>query len=340
MNHRRYRCGRSRVIRRGVTLLEIILALGILIFVSSMTYWFYSSSLETSREGTAAAQKLRLVRIVLDRMATEIRQASAMTVDNWIGIRGEAEAIRLSSYRVPSREQSKELLSTGDKPPPAEYDLTKVEYKIVRHPEILHEDDYEYPLGLARIEIPVPRPAPALTDEELEEGEEEEEEGAEDGAEGDQAGEDGFEEDFGADDSRLDEEIFGDEEESGDPDLGPQIQWDELYAPEIRYLRFCYYDGYKWWDSWDVTGENPLPQLVMVTVGFECHPPFGEELGLDEINEEFCECLNEDPVDCEPLMEDQFSMVVRVSQSDPLFRSRVSRETQAMVQELGEEFEE
>jgi hypothetical protein len=142
------------------------------------------------------------------------------------------------------------------------------------------------------------------------------------------------------DESALDEELFGEERE-GEVDLGPDIQWDELYAPEIRYLRFCYFDGSGWWDTWDVTGENPLPQLVMVTIGFTPRPPFGEDLGLeDRVNDEFCECLLDEALDCIPLADDQFSMVVRVSQADPLFRSRVSRETQALMEELAGEGDE
>ena len=135
----------------------------------------------------------------------------------------------------------------------------------------------------------------------------------------------------------LPDEAFGseEEEEPGDVSLGPDINWEELYAPEIRYLRFCYFDGSSWWDSWDIAGENPLPQLVLVVLGFEPRPPFGQEFGLeDEINEEFCKCLNEEQLECEPLASDQFSMVVRVPQADPLFRSRVSRETQSLVEQL------
>jgi hypothetical protein len=132
----------------------------------------------------------------------------------------------------------------------------------------------------------------------------------------------------------LDEELFGNKDE-GQVDLGPDIQWDELYSPDIRYLRLCYFDGTKWWDAWDVKGENQLPQLVMVTIGFEPRSPFGEQLGLeDKVNDEFCQCLNEESIDCVPLAEDQFSTVVRVSQADPLFRSRVSRETQALMEDL------
>jgi hypothetical protein len=258
--------------------------------------------------------------VVLDRITTEIRQASAMTVDNRVGIRGERERIWLSSYRVPSRELN-EKRSIREEPLPGEYDLTKVEYKIARHPEIFHEDGYELPLGLARIEILIPRPEVVRKSEDSED-------------EGDTTG---AAEDEGAPLETLSSEeleLFEDEEDRRDVGLGPQINWEELYAPEIRYLRLCFYDGHRWWDSWDITGENPLPQLVMVTIGFEPHPACGEEFGLDEVNEEFCECLNEEPVDCEPLADDQFSTVVRVPQGDPLFRSRVSRETQGLVEEL------
>jgi hypothetical protein len=76
--------------------------------------------------------------------------------------------------------------------------------------------------------------------------------------------------------------------------------------------------------------------MVMITIGFEEHPPVDDSMGLDEINEEFCECLSKDPVDCLPLDPDQFSTVVRIAQSDPLFRSRVNRETQSILEDLNQ----
>lgn len=310
--------------RRSVTLLEVVLALGLLGTVSAMTFWFYAESLATNREGTEVARKLRLSRSVLNRITREIRQSASITADNRVGVRGEAERLWLSSYRVPTRSVSRQRVRIGDIAV-AEYDLTKVEYKIVRHPEIEHPDGYEFPLGLARVEIRVPRPAQTV-----------EEDGEGDGEDGDAA----------LDPENIDMVdinalIDGGDQEgrsgTGGATLGPEIQWDELYAPEIRYLRFCFYDGTKWWDTWDVSGDTPLPQLVMVTVGFEPQPPFGEtQLGLGETNEEFCTCLNEDPVDCEPLAPDQLSTVVRLPQSDPLFRSRIARETQSFMEELGE----
>jgi hypothetical protein len=306
------RCDR---VRCGVTLLETVLAIGILVVVSSMTYWFYASTLDASRRGTDEAMHIRLARVVLDRITTELRQAASITVDNRVGVRGEAERLWLSSYRVPTREQSKERLP-NEPPPPPEYDVTKVEYKIARHPEIEHPDGWDLPLGLARVELLIPRPDRVLASE-------------------------AFEEDpllITTDEEMLLTDQFPeDAQEGGDVSLEPDINWEELYAPKIRYLRLCYYDGNKWWDNWQISGESPLPQLVMVTIGFEPHPPFDEELGLDEVNEEFCTCLNEEPVDCVPLADDQFSTVVRVSQADPLFRSRVNRETQALLEELSSE---
>jgi prepilin-type N-terminal cleavage/methylation domain-containing protein len=304
--------------RRGVTLLEILLAMSLLVTLTSMTYWFYSSSMETNQKGTMEADKLRLARVVLDRITTEIRQASSTTAEDRMGIRGEKESIAISTLRVPTKELSKKR-SSREAPPPAEFDLVAVQYKIARHPDILSEDGYELPLGLARVEVLIPRaetPGAAKTNQTKQPAE-----GSTDGA-------------APPEEALLDQLFSEDGAEDEDVSLGPDINWEELYAPEIRFIRFCYYDGYKWWDDWQVAGENPLPQLVQITIGFDSHPPCGEEFGQDKTNEEFCECLNKDPVDCEPLPKDQFSTMVRVTGADPLFRSRVSRESQSVIEQM------
>ncbi len=201
----RWACQRQR----GVTLLEITLAMGLLVLLTSMTYWFYGSSLETRAKGRERAHDLRLVRVVLDRIATEIRQASVITTDNRLGIKGEAERIWLSTLRVPSREVGKDY-SYREQPPPAEYDLVKVEYRIVRHPEILDEEDgYECALGLGRVEHLIPRPDSLETGEALED--------------------DGglFIEPIG-DEGTIEDQFFEDlyeDEQTGDVGLGPDIDW-------------------------------------------------------------------------------------------------------------------
>ena len=302
--------------RRAMTLLEVVLAVSLLVLLFSMTYWFYAGVLRTREESTDDAAKLRLVRTVLDRMVNEIRQTAVQTAGQ-PGIHGTADHIWLSTVRSPTFSR----VGWADEAPRpvGEYDLTKVEYKIARHPEVLTEEGWEEPLGLARVEINVPRPdTSGLVDSR---GKEKQVIGGEEGEE--QA-------------RRLAEEELLDQlqAETSSADIGPQINWEELYAPEIRYLRFCYFDGHAWWDDWQITGDNPLPQLVMVTIGFDGHAPCGEEFGQDKPNEEFCECLNKDPVDCEPLPRDQFSTMVRVTGADPLFRSRVSRESQSVIEQM------
>ena len=202
------RRARPTVRRRGMTLLEVSLAMGLLILLSSMTYWFYASALKTRKTETETARKLRLARVTLDRIAGEIRQASAISAAGRVGIRGEAERIWLSSLRLPTKDMTLRT-SFSDAPPPPQTDLIKVEYKIARHPEILDDDGYELALGLARVEINVPR---------------------KDSAESGAAFKDKrlvVEEPIPGDDQELDpaldDDAFYDEEESaGDVDLGPE----------------------------------------------------------------------------------------------------------------------
>lgn len=314
---------RSEFQRRALSLLEVVLSLSLLVILSSITYWFYSSAMRTRERDIQMADKIRLARVLLDRMSHEIRQATIETSDGGVGIVGDMESIRISSLRIPGREIADTRFERTEEPA-AEYDLVTVEYRIARHPDILHpEEGYEFPLGLARVEQRIPRPedpSAAPADESVL-----------------QTGEDGS---IGLDPAVLDSMFGGSESLEEDNSMETEVNWQELYSQEIRYLRFCYYDGTSWWDDWHITGENPLPQLVLATIGFEAHPPCGDEFGQDEDNVEFCECLNRDPPDCRPLKPDQISTTVRVTHADPLFRSRVSREGQAMAQEATQQSEE
>ncbi len=300
--------------RRGLSLLEVVLSLSILVLLSAMTYWFYSSAIRTRERDVQLADKIRLARVLLDRMAHEIRQATIHTADGGVGIDGDKESIRISSLRVPGREIADTRFERTEEPS-AEYDLVTVEYHIARHPDVLDpEQGYEYPLGLARVEQRIPRPEqPGVppADELIQQ---------------DETGK------ITLNQAAMDSMLGGSTTDKKE-NLETEVNWQELYSQEIRYLRFCYYDGKSWWDDWHINGENPLPQLILATIGFEAHPPCGEEFGQDEYNIEFCTCLNRDPPDCRPLHSDQISMTIRVTHADPLFRSRVSREGQNMAEQ-------
>lgn len=98
---------------------------------------------------------------------------------------------------------------------------------------------------------------------------------------------------------------------------------EELYAPEIKFLEVYYFDGARWWDKWELTQGNTLPQMIQVTVGFIPELPDAEK--IDVVDEDFLK--NED--DLEPLAEDRYSVMVRLPQADLFFGSRMSREASA-----------
>jgi hypothetical protein len=237
-------------------------------------------------------------------------------------MRGEPERIWFSTIRLPATEYARAGLVMSRPPEQVyEFDQVKIEYKIARHPDI-KIDGFEAPLGLTRIEITVPRKDSAETGEAFqEEGQgfgDQTEFGGDAPPEGDQAPQDPVEGDAAF-------------------DVEDEIQWSEIYSQQIRFLRFCYFDGKSWWDRWDVSGENPLPQLIQVTVGFDPHPAFGGDVPLTQEEEEFCTCMN-DPVDvrdCAPLSPDRYTMIIRLQQADMFFRSRVTRESQALLEDLG-----
>lgn len=310
--------------RSGLTLLEVVLSMGLLVLVSAMTFWFYASVLETRERETERARTFRLARVVVGQIADELRQATAIAIGSASGASGGPEHIRIATLRVPAKDLLRRR-SILDEDKEGESDLVVTEYRIARHPDIVHEDGYELPLGLARLEFKLPR-SPA---EERGAGDRGGEESGE--AFGLLGGEPGAGEDEFAGEFDFSEET---EDDFGDASLEPDINWEELYAPEIKYLRFCYFDGKTWWDEWELSGGNTLPQLVQVTIGYEGGPPFGEEF-MSQEEEEFCTCMNEDPSDCERLAGDRYSAIVRLPQADALFSSHIQKELSELLKELG-----
>jgi hypothetical protein len=338
----------GRTSHRGLSLLEVVLAMGLLVALSGLTYWFYSSSLASRDGGLRAVGQIHLARTIVDRMATEIRQIAAESQFRDVSVRGEPDRIWITSYRTPGLEMGRwRAGATAVQEPLGEFDIHKVEYKIARHPGVIHQDGFEMPLGLARVELRVPRKDSAETGAAFEDDQSQRGETIEVTTGGRSDGLGGFGdltgggegEAEGAEEGEAGDAVDG---ELNDPEMDTAdedgIQWEELYAPEIRYLRFCYYDGKKWWDDWDIGGEAALPQLIQITVGFEPWAPFGEDSGVDELKKQVvdraCECMNEDPSDCERQPADHYTVVVRIHQADMFFRSRITKESQAVVKEL------
>lgn len=110
-----------------------------------------------------------------------------------------------------------------------------------------------------------------------------------------------------------------------------QIRHD-LWASELVYLEFRYFDGVEWTTKWDVTQGNALPQLVQITVGFE--PLTKQELQDEDLT---TWPLDQYPLGDELPHPDRYTAMVRMPAADRFFSSRLERMGQQFSDQLGVE---
>lgn len=257
-----------------MTLVELILALGLIIFVVSIMFIFYDVSLRTRDYGTRRIVDGNLARVVAERIADEVRSANGFLQGAGPGVNGKERIIRLQTVVLPDKELFVRR-AIQDDPLPAQSDLRQVQYYLAYDYDL----SFEYPdgtvgpepLGLVRREI-----------------------------------------------RTLNQAIVReDQQQSVDLDL---------YAPEMKYLRFRYFDGVDWLDRWDL-GEGPeggmgnsLPQAVEITVGYDpIPPPEEEEEDLDFSESDLLPALPE------VYSPRNYTIVVRLPQADTFFGSRLMR---------------
>lgn len=277
--------GRAR--RRGLTLLEVLLSLALIVMMMSMVFGFYMTVLRVRDEGSQLGQDVQLTRAILERMAEEIRHATDIVPGDGIGFQGTEEKITIVRTRLPENYAYLEFDDTVvSSLPPLQLDLIRVSYELLRDEELVDDEGVPLVHGLWRSEQKRFDPSPDIVV-------------AEDAQ------------------SMV---------ERGDEALPVDIPMPEgeLYAPEIKYLRFQYFDGSEWRDQWQTSGETggldlgkaaasgkvtyALPQAVMITVGRVREDPREKELKKQGSEEE-----EED----ETYHPDRFTVVVHVLQSDP-----------------------
>jgi len=263
---------------RAFTLLEMIISIGLFIFVMSVTFAFYRRSLETREEGASKSRDAQLARVILKRMAKELRQASGFVPGYGTGVYGLEDRIEVNTLVIPDRKLT-EQRTIRDEQLPGQFDLQQIRYYIAWDEENVDTNGYPRALGLARR----------------------------------------------ANRTYLRDVAFRDEEEQATEADAAQLAWkEELYAPEIKFLEFRYFDGARWWDTWELVQGNSLPQIVQITIGFVPVPPESEE--FDVVDEEDVPQSEED---IDPLPDDRYSTFVRLPQADLFFGSRLTREAAA-----------
>lgn len=264
--------------RSGMTLIEVILAMGLITMMAAMMFMFYDVSLRTRDTGMRRMIDGNLARVVALRIAEEIRSANGF-LGKTPGVSGKDRMITLQTVVLTDKNLFNRR-KIQDAAPPAESDIRQVQYYLA------YDQDRSFtypdgtvgpaPLGLVRREIKTLNQAV----------------------------------------------IREDQTESVDLDL---------FAPEMKYLRFRYFDGVEWIDKWDVGDAgggmgNSLPQAIEVTVGYTALPP-KDEKELDLQNKDVLPSLPE------PYSTDTCTVQVRLLQADTFFGSRLMRAQQQPTEE-------
>lgn len=261
--------------RRALTLLELLLALGLMTLVSLLLFSFYDQVLRTREVAKKVVKAGYLARTVAYQIADEIRSANGF-IPNKPGVTGKDHMISIQTVVWPDKKVFKRL-GIEDKPPPAECDIREVQYYLAYDKD---NENYEYadgttgkaPLGLVRREV-----------------------------------------------RTLNQTTLMEKDEKS-------VHLD-LVSPELKYLRFRYYDGVDWVDRWDIglqpEGQlgNSLPQAVEITVGYKETPPPDEDAEKEKEEQE-TELLPSQP---EPYESDTFTIMVRLPQADTFMGSRIMR---------------
>ena len=148
--------------RRGVTLLELVLALGLVVLVAAMMFSFYAVTLRTRERGRIAVNDGFLAQRVAHQIAEEVRACNGFVSSMGPGIAGTDRFISIQYVKFPGKHMLYRRSVTEEKPP-AECDIRQVQYYLGYDREELY-DPFVYPdgtegpkpLGLVRREIKTP----------------------------------------------------------------------------------------------------------------------------------------------------------------------------------------
>jgi len=126
-------CGRRDAIgrRRGLTLLEVVLSIGLTLLLLSGVFGFYMTVLRARDEGTAATRNIKLDRALLMQIAAEIRHATDIVPGDGIGFRGNRHKLTIVKVGMPERYAFDLHDPMQDDLPPAQLDVRRITYELL-----------------------------------------------------------------------------------------------------------------------------------------------------------------------------------------------------------------
>lgn len=267
---------------RGLTLLEVIIAVSLMAVIMAALFLFYWQVLETRKEAAFQSNRTQLARQVLAGLEAELRgtigveQIGFPTTQGEQRLVGDRRSITFLTTAMPDKGQYA-FRRERDEPPPAQHDLRLVSYSLWVDPNNKTDDGQPVVGGIIRTEK-----------------------------------------------KTLNQFVV----EEDDP---LDIRTD-VWAPELGYLEFRYFDGVEWDTVWDITEGNALPQLIQITVGYK-------NITQEELDDND---LQSYPIDEYPFGDatnrpDRYSVIVRLPAADKFFGSRVQRMGKKYSAQLGVE---
>lgn len=267
-------CAARRNRRRALTLLEVLLAIGLMVLVSLLLFSFYDQVMRTRESSLKVTTAGYLAKMVAHQIAEEIRASNGFMSTLGPGVTGKERFISFQTVTLPDRKLFRQR-GIEELPPPAECDIRQVQYYLAYDQD---DENYTYPngttgkapLGLVRREVK----------------------------------------------THFQTALFEKDENSVSLDL---------VSPELKFIRFRYYDGVDWLDRWDLGLQpegkmgNSLPQAIEITVGYQEVPPPEEEEEEDPLKFDLT------PSEPDPYTREAYTIMVRLPQADTFMGSRLMR---------------
>ncbi|MFQ5804872.1 MAG: type II secretion system protein J [Phycisphaerae bacterium] len=291
--------------RHALTLLEVIVAIGLIAMLLGAMLTFFWQVIEVRDTTAEAAERMQIARQVLTRIAAELRgclgheelgfpieqplveeefldefdeieEAPVLAEQQVPLLVGNRRHITFLTTTLPAEHQY-DFFRESEDPPPAQHDLTQLSYWLWVDPEETDENGDPIIGGIVRTE------------------------------------------------KKTLNQFLVDLED-------PLDVRNDLWSHELGYLEFRYFDGVEWSVTWNVTEGNSLPQLIQVTVGFKpCTADELENRDLDDYP------LEEYPYGDDLEHPDRYSIIVRIPAADKFFSSRIQRVGQQLSEQLGVE---
>lgn len=149
---------------RAMTLLEVVIAIGLIAFLLGSLLTFFWQTLEIRKVAGASAARTRLVKQVLDRISGELQAAVAPDGFQVAGLQtftGDRRSITFLSHPMPD-DESYRIYRAGELPAAPHGDLREVTYRLWIDPDNKTDDGDPIVGGIVRSEQPAITPAVAI----------------------------------------------------------------------------------------------------------------------------------------------------------------------------------